>query len=742
MLNCSRKTSGESISAKWRCTNRRCTWIPFFCKDDFCKSDIDKSSFTFFDVWISIRGTTISLSFKNSITNQRMKGFRKASSSQWLLILLSFMAVTTSVSGQSLDNFGSEFIAGFLPNVQQSNPFLELQLTGSVSATINVEYPVGELIETAVIVPGNITIVNIPLTAGDSWPIGSVRSNLVRASSVNGEEFAMYLVNRRRATSDAALALPVDTFNTEYIAFDFQPQPFSVTYILVYAAFDGTNVTIEPRGGGSPVSFTLNRGEGFVRESSASQTGSIISSSRPVGVANGNQCTFVGGVGACDHLFEVAHPVQTWGTDIGVAALPQRPSGSIYRIGASKDNTTVTIDGTFLATLDRGEFFETSITPGNHVFRADSPIFVVQYMTGSASPGATFGDPAMGNMIPFAQYQNEYVFSTLPEAQFRTNYVSIIASDQDVQNGAIFLDESVVPASNFTSIPDTDFSAAVIQISGGVHSTSSTDPHGITVEGYDSADSYIFPGGALFNFINPVGDSNPPILAFSVVDTVAYFQARDDRPTEDTNGNNLLDEGEDINGNGEIDEDTGIFFVALAEDANNLVLDVDSTFIPGDGMVQFTVSLDEGSSFGNGTVSVSDGSGNQVQQFLELSITEAPSASPTFVGSFLPTIVSPVRKGKGKGYSKGKSGKTGRSSTKKPSSSSVKGGKGGKDSSNRERHESDSSKGKGENKGNSSKCADEDYSKSSYSKSSSSKGTGDVKKRLLRLRTQKMLCSD
>jgi hypothetical protein len=37
---------------------------------------------------------------------------------------------------------------------------------------------------------------------------------------------------------------------------------------------------------------------------------------------------------------------------------------------------------------------------GNHEFSADKPIFVTQYMTGQSSPGATLGDPAMGNMIP------------------------------------------------------------------------------------------------------------------------------------------------------------------------------------------------------------------------------------------------------------------------------------------------------------------------------------------------------
>ena len=37
--------------------------------------------------------------------------------------------------------------------------------------------------------------------------------------------------------------------------------------------------------------------------------------------------------------------------------------------------------------LQRGEFIETAPLPGSHVFSANLPIFVVQYMTGIGSPG-------------------------------------------------------------------------------------------------------------------------------------------------------------------------------------------------------------------------------------------------------------------------------------------------------------------------------------------------------------------
>ena len=66
------------------------------------------------------------------------------------------------------------------------------------------------------------------------------------------------------------------------------------------------------------------------------------------GLSNGNTCTAVpgaGGFGACDHLFEVAQPVQSWGNSVPVANLPNRSFGSIYRIIASQDGTQILQDG-------------------------------------------------------------------------------------------------------------------------------------------------------------------------------------------------------------------------------------------------------------------------------------------------------------------------------------------------------------------------------------------------------------
>ena len=519
-----------------------------------------------------------------------------------LAALAVFAALLPAASlAQTVDNQGRDFITNVQPNFDGAVT-IELHLTADVPTTATVQYPVSSptFNETVALVPGTITIVELPATAATAWTPGSVQNNAVRA--FGPEEFVAYTVNRRAASSDAALALPVDALNTEYIVQTYTPL-FAAQFIVV-AAFDDTDVTITPaaalvgRPAGTPFTITLDRGQGFYGRSASTGSGgdlsgTTISATRPVTMTNGNQCTNVPpGTFACDHVYEVAQPVASWGSAVIAPPLPNRPSGSVYRVLAAVDNTVVSQDGTVVATLDSGEFYDTGIVPGAHVFSSDSedkPIFVTQYMTGVGAAGAVLGDPAMGNLIPSDQYLSSYTFSTIGGGQFAQNFVSVVAQNTDVAAGTILLDGSPIPASEFTPVAGTAFSYAVVEISDGTHTTQSAGVHGITVEGYDSADSYIYPGGARFEFIFRGEDETDPICSGSL-DGDVFFGGATDASSDDP-------------------DNTGIFFVTLSEDSENLTLEVDP-FVPGAESVSYEVSLTVPGVTGSGSVIVTDGAGN------------------------------------------------------------------------------------------------------------------------------------
>jgi hypothetical protein len=529
-------------------------------------------------------------------------------------------------TAQVLDNKGREFLMAFIPNGVTPTPpatGVELHLTGDTATTVTIEYPAlnPTTTLTAQVTPGQVTIVPLPVASSQQWTANQANNNLVRASA--SQEFVVYMVNRAPFSSDAALALPIDSLNTEYVVMDW---PTTTGEFAVFAAFDETTVTITPTAAigshpaGTPFEVQLNRGQGFFASgafSGAVFSGTRISANRPVGLSNGNPCVAIpgaGGFGACDHIFEVSQPVQSWGTSVPVANLPHRSSGSHYRIIAGEDGTQIALDGTAVGpVLSRGQIHQIENLAGNHLFTANHPIFVVQFMPGqpSAAPDDT-GDPAMGNMVPSAQYQSAYTFATLPQTQFPSQFLTVIADSRDT--ATITLDGTPIGAQAFSPIGSTGFSAAVLALGAGNHNTASAHPHGITVEGYGGFDSYLYVGGGQFAFINPAGDANPPICELNQTEPNFFSgSAQDNRPSEDTNGNGRLDVEEDLNDNGEIDEDTGIFSVQLVQGAQNLSLQV-SPFVPGDGTVTFQVTPTSPQVPFSGAVRVSDGAGNTCEQ--------------------------------------------------------------------------------------------------------------------------------
>jgi IgGFc binding protein len=535
--------------------------------------------------------------------------------------LLAIAISAASSAFAAVDNKGSEFFIAFLPNPLSSGQQVELHLTADAPTTVHIEYPTGAPVFTSSVnlTPGSVSIVSLPVTASSTWSANNIQKNVVRAYSAANQEFIAYSINRKVETSDAALNLPVDALNTQYLVSAYNPR-FVGSQFNVYAAYDQTTVTIKPKNNivghpaGVPFNIVLQKGEGYYGLSSTTNmiTGNLIgteiSADKPIGVVNGNGCTQVPtGTIACDHIFEVAHPVQSWGKTAAVVNLPNRPAGTVYRVLASENNTTVSQDGVTISNLARGQFTEVGPLAGNHFFSADKPIFVTQYMTGNRSPSAISGDPAMGNMIPPPQFQKQYTFSTVGGNQFAQHFLTVIAENSDV--GSITLDGVPIPPASFSAIPSSTLSGATLLLAEGSHQTASSSPHGVTVEGYNNFDSYLYPAGAAFEFINPIGDPYLPICQMTLNGDIFAANATDNKPTEDLNGNKILDAGEDTNGNGVIDRDTGIFAVELSPSATNLSLDVPA-FVPGVPTLAFNVNILNDQQAASGLVTVKDGAGH------------------------------------------------------------------------------------------------------------------------------------
>lgn len=427
-------------------------------------------------------------------------------------VVLTAAALTApSATGQVLvDNIGSEFFVGFMPNEHEDKTTTELLITADAATDVTIQYPaIDPTFETTVtVMPGAITLVDLGADPAFSWTPGAVDSNVVRVSAPT--DFTLYATNRQDASTDVAVALPVDALGQSYIVHSYH-QYYEYGSFAVVAVHDNTTVTITPAvdivGGypaDTPFDITLNRGEAFLGQTLGKETsnenddltGTTISADKPVQVSEGHVCAAVPSpTGSCDHLFEFAQPVSGWTSTAVAAPVPDRPIGTYYRVLAAYDGTNVTRNDTTLATLNTGEFYDTALLKGPQVFEADGPISVVQFISTIYN---TSGDPSMVYVLDPAQYLHEYTFATIGDAQFGADYVTIIAENADISAGAILLDGAAVPSADFTAIAGTDYAWATVEITDGTHTTESIEPHGVTIMGYDPFDTYLYNGGLQF----------------------------------------------------------------------------------------------------------------------------------------------------------------------------------------------------------------------------------------------------
>lgn len=191
----------------------------------------------------------------------------------------------------------------------------------------------------------------------------------------------------------------------------------------------------------------------------------------------------------------------TWGQTFVTTPLATRTGGDVFRILASENATEVKVDGTTVATLNGGQFYEASFGSSQYSeITADKPVLVTQYMKGQQADGVN-ADPMMMLVMPTEQFLPSYIISTPGGAfnQASSNYINVTAPATAV--GSILLDGVAIPASSFTPIGSSGFSGAQINISPGTHRLQATERFGVAGYGFASFDSYGYPAGGAFEVL-------------------------------------------------------------------------------------------------------------------------------------------------------------------------------------------------------------------------------------------------
>ena len=407
------------------------------------------------------------------------------------------LAVTAAAPASAQDSRGTNFWLAFQGNLPGQE--LKLFIAGETATTGTVTIPGLAFTAPFTVAPGAVTTVDLPVAAqnGLSDTVQDLGIHVTAA-----DEVTVYGLNRQSATTDAYLGLPVDALGTEYINLGYQNSNIvNGTQFGVVATADATTVTITPsvttgtHTAGTPYTVSMNQGQTYMLRNTdsapADLSGSIISADKPIGVYGGHQCANIpAGVTFCDHIVEQLPPTSAWGKNFVSMPLATRLNGDTFRVLASTDTTTVKVNGATVATLNRGQFHE-QIISGPAQITADKPILVMQYSNGSSFDGVT-SDPFEMMIPPFEQFLAAYTVST-PATGFRINFINVVAPSAAV--GSILLDGAPIPAASFTAIGASGFSGAQVQVDLGSHRLTGPLPFGVHSYGFDSFDSYGYPGG-------------------------------------------------------------------------------------------------------------------------------------------------------------------------------------------------------------------------------------------------------
>lgn len=401
-------------------------------------------------------------------------------------------------------NLGKDFWLTFMPNATVI-PELYLDLSSSVNTTGTVSVSGISFTEDFTITANTVTRITIPATA-----MMTISETVTQMGIhiVSVDDIAVYGTNLYNTSSDAFLGIPVTALGTSYIMLGYQGLPVYGSDFAIVSPSDGNVVTITPsvltsdgHAADVPFDVTLNQGEVYLVVAEGDITGSVVSSTYPVAVFAGSVAANIPvNTSAADVLVEQMPPVSAWGTDFIGRPLAGRANGDTWRFLASQDATSLTINGTNVATLNKGDFYETILTEAS-LISADKPILTIQYANGIGWDNLT-GDPFSMLIPPYGQFTENYTFST-PSSGFDVNYINVFVKTTGVSG--MLLDGVSMDPTEFVVITGTEFSAAAFPTT--INTTynitnSNNEKFGLTAYGFTGSNSYGYPGGSGYEVIN------------------------------------------------------------------------------------------------------------------------------------------------------------------------------------------------------------------------------------------------
>ncbi|AKV04409.1 hypothetical protein AKJ09_11072 [Labilithrix luteola] len=281
---------------------------------------------------------------------------------------------------------------------------------------------------------------------------------------------------------------------------------------------------IAPAARNEVTNYKLQRGQVLQLTQDNELAGSVIDTTKPVGVFGGNSVMNVpSDVGFADIDNSQIPPVSAWGHEYAVLPAPNRSAVVSRGVEKERDPSVVRLvgaaGGTELvyepaqpagapSTLDAGQL-AAFFAERPFVVRSqdrDHPFYAAIVMTGAGASATGLGDPEVAMVVPTDQWLDTYGFFS----DYSYPYSSVFVTRR--KTGGTFRDvtlDCAGPLTGWTPIT-SDFEWTFVELThagdaqtypagtctDGAHRMKSDGPFAMTVWGFGQAASYAYPGGA------------------------------------------------------------------------------------------------------------------------------------------------------------------------------------------------------------------------------------------------------
>ena len=407
-----------------------------------------------------------------------------------------------------MDNSANEFFIAFYRNYYLYSASLQLFVNTPEPYPVTFTVTATSFSYTGTATNSSSVIVTLPSTL--EVQSSNERNKGIYVKAAGTSRITVYGSSLERYTSDSFLALPcLDQSLDEYEYFAMCYYGAGLPCAMLFVACEDNTQITTPYG-----TQVLNRLQTYLIERSHDTTGIRITSSKPVSFFSSNRCSYVPSyVSACDYLTEQLPPTSTWGREFLVASLSGRSSSELYRIVASRPSTVFTVTcniasqtSTYSLT-NAGSWREVVLADNSYCsIESNLPILVAQFAYGQSADGVS-ADPFMVMIPPIDQFSNRYVFNVL--STFARNHITVYLAPEYYQLQRVFFDGVNVANWPWTTVRCYDRTicgyVSLRTITAGSHILFHDDLYariGLTVYGFDSYDSYGYPGGMILDAIS------------------------------------------------------------------------------------------------------------------------------------------------------------------------------------------------------------------------------------------------